>query len=144
MPARSYGRAVWLINQDCLPQVAGLAMDVTKADGTAAGAGILYMTPQGLANQSAFGSILGRPIVVTEACPSLGTEGDIVLADLSKYLSVVKGALKTDYSIHLWFDQAINAFRFILRMNGQPWLSAAIARKNGSNTLSHFVTLQAR
>jgi hypothetical protein len=48
--------------------------------------------------------------------------------------------LKTDYSIHLWFDQAINAFRFILRMNGQPWLSAAIARKNGSNTLSHFVT----
>ena len=144
MPARSYGRAVWLVNQDCLPQVAGLAMDVTKADGTAAGAGILYMTPQGLANQSSFGSILGRPIVVTEACQTIGTEGDIVLADLSKYLSVMRGALKTDYSIHLWFDQAINAFRFILRMNGQPWLSAPIARKNGSNTLSHFVTLQTR
>jgi HK97 family phage major capsid protein len=144
MPARSYGRAVWLANQDCLPQIAGLAMDVTKADGTAAGAGILYMTPQGLANQSSFGSILGRPIVITEACASIGTEGDLVLADLSKYLSVVRGGLKTDYSIHLWFDQAINAFRFILRMNGQPWLSAAIARKNGSNTLSHFVTLQAR
>ncbi len=144
MPARSYGRSVWLINQDCLPQVAGLAMDVTKADGTAAGAGVLYMTPQGLANQSSFGSILGRPIVVTEACQTLGTEGDIILADLSKYLSVVRGQLKTDYSIHLWFDQAINAFRFILRMNGQPWLSSAIARKNGSNTLSHFVTLQTR
>lgn len=144
MPARSYGRAAWLINQDCLPQVAGLAMDVTKADGTAAGAGVLYMTPQGLANQSSFGSILGRPIIVTEACQTLGTEGDIVLADLSKYLSVMRGSLKTDYSIHLWFDQAINAFRFILRMNGQPWLSAAIARKNGSNTLSHFVTLQTR
>lgn len=144
MPARSYGRAVWLVNQDCLPQIAGLAMDVTKADGTAAGAGILYMTPQGLANQSAFGSILGRPIVVTEACQTVGTEGDLILADLSKYLSVVRGSLKSDYSIHLWFDQAINAFRFILRMNGQPWLSAAIARKNGSNTLSHFVTLQTR
>lgn len=144
MPARSYGRSVWLINQDCLPQVAGLAMDVTKADGTAAGAGILYMTPQGLANQSAFGSILGRPILVTEACQTLGTEGDIILADLSKYLSVMRGAMKSDVSIHLWFDQAITAFRFILRMNGQPWLSAAIARKNGSNTLSHFVTLQTR
>lgn len=144
MPARSYGRAVWLVNQDCLPQIAGLAMDVTKADGTAAGAGILYMTPQGLANQSSFGSILGRPIVVTEACQTLGTEGDIILADLTKYLSVVRGTLKTDYSIHLWFDQAINAFRFIFRMNGQPWLSSAIARKNGSNTLSHFVTLQTR
>ena len=117
---------------------------VFNADGTAAGAGVLYMTPQGLANQSSFGSILGRPIVVTEACQTLGTEGDIVLAALSKYLSVVRGSLKTDYSIHLWFDQAINAFRFILRMNGQPWLSAAIARKNGSNTLSHFVTLAVR
>lgn len=144
MPARSYGRSVWLINQDCLPQVAGLSLDVTKADGTAAGAGILYMQPQGLANQSAFGSILGRPIVVTEACQTVGTEGDIILADMTKYLSVVKGSMKTDVSMHLWFDQAINAYRFILRMNGQPWLSSAIARKNGSNTLSHFITLQTR
>lgn len=144
MPASSFKRSAWLINQDVLPQLGGLAMDVTKADGTAAGAGILYMQPQGLANQSAFGSILGRPVIVTEACPTIGTEGDIILADMSKYLSVVKGGLKTDYSIHLWFDQAINAFRFILRMNGQPWLSQAIARKSGSNTLSHFVTLQAR
>lgn len=144
MPASSWRRAVWLVNQDVLPQLGGLAMDVTKADGTAAGAGILYMQPQGLANQSAFGSILGRPVLVSEACQTVGTEGDIILADLSKYLSVVKGGIKTDYSIHLWFDQAINAFRFILRMNGQPWLSAAIARKNGSNTLSHFVTLATR
>jgi HK97 family phage major capsid protein len=144
MPASSFKRSVWLVNQDVLPQLGGLAMDVTKADGTAAGAGILYMQPQGLANQSAFGSILGRPVIVTEACQTVGTEGDIILADMSKYLSVVKGGLKTDYSIHLWFDQAINAFRFILRMNGQPWLSAAIARKNGSNTLSHFITLQTR
>jgi HK97 family phage major capsid protein len=144
MPARSYGRSVWLVNQDCLPQVAALALDVTTAAGTASGGGAIYMLPNGLANQSAFGSILGRPIVVTEACQTIGTVGDIVLADLSKYLSVVRGSLKTDYSIHLWFDQAINAFRFILRMNGQPWLSAAIARKNGSNTLSHFVTLATR
>lgn len=144
MPAPSYRRAVWLVNQDVLPQLGGLAMDVTKADGTAAGGGVLYMQPQGLANQSAFGSILGRPVIVTEACQTVGSEGDIILADMSKYLSVVKGGLKTDYSIHLWFDQAINAFRFILRMNGQPWLSAPIARKNGSNTLSHFVTLAVR
>lgn len=144
MPASSFKRSAWLVNQDVLPQLGGLAMDVTKADGTAAGAGILYMQPQGLANQSAFGSILGRPIIVTEACQTVGTVGDIVLADMSKYLSVVKGGLKTDYSIHLWFDQAINAFRFILRMNGQPWLSAPISRKNGSNTLSHFVTLATR
>ena len=37
-----------------------------------------------------------------------------------------------------------SGIRFVLRMNGQPWLSAAIARKNGNNTLSHFVTVATR
>lgn len=144
MPAQSFGRSVWLTNQDCVPQILALGLEVTKADGTAVGAGAIYLPPNGLANQSTYGSLLGRPIIVTEACATLGTEGDLVLADLSKYLSVVKGAIKSDVSIHLWFDQNTTAFRFVLRMNGQPWLSAAIARKNGSNTLSHFVSLQTR
>jgi len=144
MPAQSFGRSVWLTNQDCVPQILALGLEVTKADGTAAGAGALYLPPNGLANQSTYGSLLGRPIIVTEACATVGTEGDLILADLSKYLSVVKGALRSDVSIHLWFDQNTTAFRFVLRMNGQPWLQAAIARKNGSNTLSHFVTLQTR
>lgn len=144
MPARSFGRSAWLVNQDVLPQIMKLGFAVTTAAGTAAGAGAMYMAPQGLANQSAYGSLLGRPIIVTEACQTLGTVGDVILADLTKYLSVVKGAIKSDVSIHLWFDQNTTAFRFVFRMNGQPWLSAAIARKNGSNTLSHFVTLDTR
>jgi hypothetical protein len=46
--------------------------------------------------------------------------------------------------MHLYFDQGVTAFRWTLRVGGQPWLSTPITRKNGSNTLSHFVTLQAR
>ena len=144
MPAQSFGRSVWLINQDVVPQIMKLGFAVTTAAGTAAGAGALYLPPNGLANSSPYGSLLGRPIIVTEACQTLGTKGDVILADLSKYLSVIKGALKSDVSIHLWFDQNATAFRFVLRMNGQPWLSAAIARKNGSNTLSHFISLDTR
>ena len=91
---------------------------------------------------------LERPVLKlcrAEACQALGTVGDIILADLSNYLAVVKsGGLKTDTSIHLFFDQNATAFRFVFRMNGQPWLSAPIARKNGSNTLSHFVSLDTR
>jgi HK97 family phage major capsid protein len=108
------------------------------------GAGALYMGPGQLAGGPPSGTILGRPIVVTEACATLGTVGDIVLWDPTKYLTVVKGALKSDVSIHLWFDQNTTAFRFVLRANGQPWLSAPIARKNGSNTLSHFVCIETR
>jgi HK97 family phage major capsid protein len=90
MPAQSFGRSVWLINQDVVPFILKLGFDVTKADGTAAGAGAIYLPPNGLANSGPYGSLLGRPIVVTEACATVGTEGDVILADLSKYLSVIK------------------------------------------------------
>jgi len=145
LPSKSFGRSVWFINQDVLPQVFQLGFPVTTAAGTAAGAGALYLPPNGLANSPAFGTLLGRPIVVTEACATLGTVGDVVLADMSKYLTVVKATgVKSDVSMHLWFDQNLTAFRFVLRINGQPWLSAPIARKSGTNTLSHFVTLDTR
>lgn len=145
MPAKSFAKAKWYINQDVIPQIMKAGFAITTASGTAAGAGAIYLPPNGLAGSSPYGTLFGRPIVVTEACAALGTVGDVVLADMSKYLSVVKtGGIKSDVSIHLWFDQNVSAFRFVMRMNGQPWLSTPIARKNGSNTLSHFVTLDTR
>lgn len=144
LPAASQRNAVWLINQDCLPQIYQLGFAVTDGTTTNVGAGALYMGPGQMAGGAPSGTLLGRPIVVTEACATLGDAGDIVLADLSKYLTVVKGSVKADTSIHLWFDQNAVAFRFVMRINGQPWLSTPIARKSGSNTLSHFITLEAR
>lgn len=144
MPAESFKRSIWLVNQDVIPQIMQLGFPVTDGTTTNVGAGALYMGPGQMANQGAYGTLLGRPIVVTEACPTVGDAGDIILADLTKYLTIVKGAMKSDTSIHLWFDQNTTAFRFVMRLNGQPWLSAAIARKSGSNTLSHFVKLEAR
>jgi HK97 family phage major capsid protein len=143
MPAQSFSRSVWLINQDVMPQILQLGFAVTKADGTAAGAGALYLAPGQMA-AGTYGTLLGRPILVTEACATLGTEGDVILADLSQYLAAVKGGVRSDVSIHLWFDQNTTAFRFVMRMNGQPWLSNPIARKSGSNTLSHFITVETR
>ena len=145
MPAKCFANASWYINQDVLPQIMKMGFAITTASGTAAGAGALYLPPTGLSTSGPYGTLLGRPIVVTEACAALGTTGDVILGDFSKYLSVVKaGGIKSDVSIHLWFDQNTMAFRFVMRMNGQPWLSAPIARKNGSNTLSHFITLATR
>lgn len=144
LPAASQRTAVWLCNQDCLPAIYQLGFAVTDGTSTNVGAGALYMGPGQLQGGGVSGTILGRPIVVTEACPTVGDAGDIILADLSKYLAAVKGAMRTDTSIHLWFDQNLTAFRFVMRMNGQPWLSAPIARKSGSNTLSHFIKLEAR
>jgi len=131
--------AVWLINQDLEPQLQNL-----QITGSNSGVFPVYMPPGGLSG-SPYATLLGRPILVTEACQQLGAQGDIIFADLNSYLSLTKaGGLRADISIHLWFDYDITAFRFIIRVGGQPWWTTSIARKNGSNTLSCFTTLAAR
>jgi hypothetical protein len=50
--------------------------------------------------------------------------------------------MKSDVSIHLWFDQDMVAFRFTMRVAGQPWWAAAISQRDGSNTQSPFVVLE--
>ena len=47
-------------------------------------------------------------------------------------------------AIHLWFDQGMTAFRFIIRIAGQPWWSKVTTSNNGTFTQSPFVTLAAR
>jgi HK97 family phage major capsid protein len=139
MYAKWRGNAVWLINQDVEPQLQSL-----KIEGAASGVFPAYLPPGGYSS-SPYATLLGRPIIVTEACQALGTEGDIIFADLSQYLSVTKtGGMRQDVSIHLWFDYDVTAFRFIMRIGGQPWYNTPISRKNSANTLSAFVTLATR
>ena len=144
MAASSVARSVWVMNQDLLPLLPMLTVQGKNVAGSEnLGAEAAFLPPGGLSG-SQYGTILGRPIVVTESSPALSAAGDVAFIDFSKYLAVVKGPVKSDQSIHLWFDQNLRAFRFVFRVGGMPWLSAAIARKNGSNTLSHFVALGAR
>lgn len=127
--------AVWIVNHDAEAQLQQLVMPGTNPSFPA------YMPPGGF-SQSPYSTLLGRPILVVETASALGTEGDIILTSLKEYISVIKaGGMKTDVSIHLYFNSDITAFRFVMRMGGQPKLSAAMTRLNGSNTLSSIVTL---
>ncbi len=145
MPARSIPRAVWLINQDLYPQLHSLNIPIKNIAGDQNVGGVPVFVPPGGFSAAPYGTLLGRPIIPTEACAAIGDLGDIIFADMMGYLSVMKsGGVRQDVSIHVEFEKDMTAFRFILRMGGQAWLDAPIARKNGSNTLSTFVTLEAR
>ena len=136
MYAPSRSSAVWLINQDIEPQLFQLTMGINSMP--------VYLPPNGL-SQAPYATILGRPVIATQACETLGDQGDIIFADLSQYMSVVKGGgIKQDVSIHLWFDQDVTAFRFVMRIGGQPWWSTSVSPRDGNTTLSPFVTLDAR
>lgn len=151
MFARMYGpcrsKAVWLYNQEIEPQLFKLSLPGTDNAGNAVtGWGsLVYMPPGGLSS-APYGTIYGRPAIPTQACPALSSAGDIIFADLSQYLAILKSGPnpKVDTSIHLWFDQDIVAFKFVLRMGGTQWWSTTAAALNGSNTYSPFVALGAR
>lgn len=137
MYAPSTRNAVWLVNQDILPQLNLMTLAGTNSSTPS------YLPPGGL-SVAPYGTIMGRPIMPVQPCKTLGDKGDIILADMKQYMSLTKGGIKADVSMHLWFDYDVQAFRFIFRLTGQPWWSSAITPENGSNTLSPFVTLAER
>lgn len=142
MWARMYGparrNAVWMINQDIEPQLFTMSFEGTSSSVPA------YMPAGGLSG-APYGTLMGRPVIESQACQTLGDVGDIVLVDWSKYRTIQKTeGMRSDVSMHLWFDYDTLAYRFIIRLAGNGWYSSPITPKNSANTLSPFVTLAAR
>ena len=132
LPAPCRRRAVWIVNEDAEAQL--------EAIGTASTAGMYFPAGTG-GNQ--FALIKGRPVVVAEQCPQLGTPGDIILADLSQY-AIITGGMKTALSLDLRFDSDQGVFRFVWRGNGIPTWSTPITPFNGGAIRSPYVILAQR
>lgn len=95
--------------------------------------------------QSPYGTILGRPVFVSEYAQDYNTKGDVMLVSPSGYLLAVKsGGIQSAASIHFGFSQEIQSYRWSMRIGGTPIATAAQARKNGSTTLGHIITLEVR
>lgn len=137
MYARSRTNAVWFINQDVEPQLFQMGIVV----GT--GGSPVYMPPGG-ASAAPYGTLFGRPVIPIEQCQTLGTAGDILLADFSQYVLIDKGAMQSASSIHVRFINDESVFRFVYRVDGQPLWNSALTPFKGSNTLSPFIRLQTR
>jgi HK97 family phage major capsid protein len=132
------GNYVWLINQDVGPQLFLLSLAI----GTAGM--VVYMPPGGLSS-APFATLMGAPIIQIEYASTLGTVGDIVLADLSQVISLTKpGGLVSSQSIHIYFVTDEEAYKTTFRLDAQPWQSAALTPFQGTNTQAPFITLQTR
>ena len=127
----------WFINQDIEPQLFLMSMPI----GT--GGLPVFMPPNGL-SQAPFATLMGRAVVPCEQCATLGTKGDIILADFSDYILIEKGGMQSARSIHVAFLTGEEAFRWTSRVNGQPAAKKAVTPAHGTATLSPFVTLDTR
>lgn len=133
----SLSNAVWLVNQEVWPQIFQLSQVVGVG-------GAPMFIPSGAMSQSPAGTLLGLQILPIEQCAALGTEGDIILADLRQYLAIRKGGVQSASSIHVRFVYDETAFRFVLRFNGAPIPSSPLTPYKGTATISPFVTLATR
>lgn len=135
--ARARFNAVWFINQDIEPQLHLMSHTV----GTG---GVPVYMPAGGLSASPFASLYGRSVVPIEYCSTLGTVGDIILADLRQYILIDKGGVQQAQSMHVRFTTDEMAFRATYRVDGQPRNPDVLTPFKGSNTLSAFVTLATR
>jgi HK97 family phage major capsid protein len=134
--APSRPNAVWLYNVDCLEQLTKMYL------ATGSNAGQLIWTPAGGWSGRPFDTIFGIPAMPSEICSTLGTEGDLILADFTQYILAEKaGGVKVASSIHLRFDYDETAYRFVLRNDGNAWWNAPLTPYQGTVTQSPFLTL---
>ncbi len=132
--APSRANAVWLINQECEPQLDAMSMAIGTG-GTVSPMAMEYMTK---------GTLKGRPVIPMEQCAALGDAGDIMLIDPTMYLLATKGVPQMASSMHVRFLYDEMTFRITYRLDGQPVMNSPITPYKGANTLSSFVSLAAR
>lgn len=133
LPA-SVANGIWEVCPEAIPELGTLSISV----GTG-GSSVMMMN---MANGMPL-SILGRPVIVNEKSPRLGSRGDISFNDLSYYVvgdrQTMMAASSTDYA----FNTEETAFRISQRVDGRPWIETAITPANGGPALSPFVDLAA-
>lgn len=92
------------------------------------------------AQDSVPNTLMGYPVYFSERNPVVGTAGDVVLADLSKYI------VRDGSGMRLFLDPYTRAVNNMTRLyfswnvDGKPWLTSPIKGEDGVNR-SPFVTL---
>jgi HK97 family phage major capsid protein len=128
------GGSYWMINPDCFTQIMKLVLAV--------GTGGVPLFTFNMANAPQ-GALLGRPIIWTDYCQTLGTEGDIILTNPNYYLKANKSAdMKASDEVYFSYNKRL--IRLIYRCDGQPWMSKAKTYRYSSTTRSPIITLATR
>lgn len=140
LPNANAQNAIWLIHPTVIPLLGTLVLGQ-----------IPVFLPGGMANVGSlgqipvFGTLLGRPIILSHHAAAVSTAGDVQLLDLSYYRTITKAdGVTTATSLHLYFDADATALRVTFRVDGSPKIAAAISPAKGSTTLSPFIQLGAR
>jgi hypothetical protein len=148
MPAANRYNAVWNVSEDLDPQLVFQAFaggSGSYSSTMVADVGVVTFQMPGTVAGSPYAHLMGRPVIPTEQCPTLGSKGDIILCDWSQYSIVTKvQPITKAFSAHVRFHEMINAFRYTMRCDGRPLWNASRTPLSGSVQRSPYVVLAAR
>lgn len=135
-------RGVWMCSPSALPQILTMVHKITDA----AGSDFVGGSPVFVVNASGDTpmTIFGRPLIVSELCSQVGSVGDLIFADWSRYLILAKRSWRMDVSNDVSFMTDASVYRLIARVAGQPMLSGPITPRYGAETLTWATVLEAR
>ena len=128
---QSWDDACWIMHQSVIPQLIQMVDNATSNR-------LVWMSPMG--DGSSMGPaamklpkafLNGLPIFFTEKVPTLGTRGDVMLVDWSRYVIGMRLDLQIDVSNQYLFRNNQLAWRVIARGDGRPWLSSVITDQAG-------------
>jgi len=137
----SWNKAIWAMHPQVLQQLLPMA-DSTNGR-------LVWVNQFALGGRDNAGpiaakmpiSLLGLPIYFTEKLPALGTKGDVMLIDMSKYIVGDRMAIQIETSPHVKFLTNQMVWRIIARWDGQPWLDNVITLADGAYQVSPMVLL---
>ncbi len=130
LPGWDPAHTVWAVHPTILPQL------LTMTD-TAAGHVVFIDNARERPRMSLF----GIPVETTEKLPAIDSLGDVLLLDLRHYLLGDRQQVEIAFSEHVAFLNNQGVWRFVSRVDGQPWLRDKVTLADGTTTLSPFVGL---
>lgn len=129
------GSPVWIASQTIIPQLA--AMVDAGSHSVWLGGALM-----GSAKDSMPSSLFGIPIVFSDRLPTLGTKGDLILADLSYYIIKDGSGPFLSWTEHVYWTANKSAVKIVWNVDGKAWLTEPlILEGTSSSTVSPFVVL---
>ena len=122
---------IWLAHQSTMPQILNLS-------GPTGNASYVWIAN---GRDSMPITLMGYPIYFIENTVTLGSEGDLILADWSKYVIGDRESTTIESSKHFKFQSDLTAWRAVHRVAGRPWLSTVFTLRDGTTEVSPFVIL---
>jgi len=137
----SHPYCVWVINPSVLPDLIGMTSgDVVPSAAT----NPIWINRDMGAQNPIPGRIFGRPFIISEKMPGLGTQGDVGYFDMRYYLIFDRQPMTIDFSSHVAFVTDEDCWRFVLRVAGQCWPQSVFTPRNAAapvTSMSPFVVL---